>query len=194
MNDLRCVDHYSTLSEAKLECSCEWVDIGALDWTARIIGMINVIVNPRDEMLRKLPVEHQFIYLFMDLFTMALPLHQPYNYSIELVTGESAPWGPIYSLWETELQVLREYLDKMARKGKDCTSKSHSGALILFLPNRNRGLRLCVDYQGFKNVGVKDTYTIPLMSELRDRVQGATIFMKLDLWEGYHLIRMKGGD
>jgi len=32
------------------------------------------------------------------------------------------------------------------------------------------------------------------MSELRDRVAGATIFMKLDLKDGYHLIRIKKGD
>ena len=32
------------------------------------------------------------------------------------------------------------------------------------------------------------------MSELRDRVAGATIFTKLNLKDGYHLIRIKKGD
>jgi len=32
------------------------------------------------------------------------------------------------------------------------------------------------------------------MSELRDRVAGATIFTKLDLKDGYHRIRIKKGD
>src|SRR5258708_26233804 len=32
------------------------------------------------------------------------------------------------------------------------------------------------------------------MTELRDRVEGATIFTKLDLKDGYHLLRIKEGD
>jgi len=32
------------------------------------------------------------------------------------------------------------------------------------------------------------------MEELRDRVRTAKIFTKLDLKDGYHLIRIKGGD
>ena len=35
---------------------------------------------------------------------------------------------------------------------------------------------------------------MPLMNELRDRVKDATIFTKLDLKNGYHLIRIKKGD
>ena len=37
-------------------------------------------------------------------------------------------------------------------------------------------------------------YTLPLMTELRDQVAGATIFSKLDLKDGYHLLRIKEGD
>jgi len=32
------------------------------------------------------------------------------------------------------------------------------------------------------------------MSELRDRVAGVTIFRKLDIKDGYYLIRIKKGD
>jgi len=32
------------------------------------------------------------------------------------------------------------------------------------------------------------------MDELRDRVAGAKVFTKLDLKDGYHLIRMRKGD
>ena len=32
------------------------------------------------------------------------------------------------------------------------------------------------------------------MTELRDRVVGANIFIKLDLKDGYHLLRLKEGD
>jgi len=37
-------------------------------------------------------------------------------------------------------------------------------------------------------------YPLPLMNELRDQVQGAKIFTKIDLKWGYNLIRIKEGD
>jgi hypothetical protein len=37
-------------------------------------------------------------------------------------------------------------------------------------------------------------YPLPLMNELRDRIQGAKIFTKMDLKNGYNLIRIKKGD
>jgi len=41
---------------------------------------------------------------------------------------------------------------------------------------------------------ILNKYPLPRMPELRERVAGATIFTKLDLKDGYHLIRIKKGD
>jgi hypothetical protein len=41
---------------------------------------------------------------------------------------------------------------------------------------------------------VKDKYALPLASELRDRLQGAKIFTKLDLKGAFNLIRIKAGE
>jgi len=51
-----------------------------------------------------------------------------------------------------------------------------------------------VDHQQLNQLTILDKYPLPLMSELRDRVAGATIFTKLDLKDGYHLNRIKKGD
>ena len=64
----------------------------------------------------------------------------------------------------------------------------------MFVPKPDGRLRLCVDYRQLNKLVILDKYLLPLMSELRDRVAGATIFMKLDLKDGYHLIRIKKGD
>ena len=83
----------------------------------------------------------------------------------------------------------------MLRTGKIRPSKSPAGAPILFVPKpHGRGLRLCVDYRGLNKVTMMNRYPLPLMNELRDRVQGAKIFMKIDLKWGYNLIRIKEGD
>ena len=41
---------------------------------------------------------------------------------------------------------------------------------------------------------LKNKYPLPLMSELRSRLGKATIFTKLDLKNGYYLIRMAEGE
>ena len=64
----------------------------------------------------------------------------------------------------------------------------------MFLPIPDRRLRLCGDYRQLYKVTILDKYPLPLISELRDRVAGAKIFTKLDLKDGYHLIRIKKGD
>jgi len=42
-----------------------------------------------------------------------LPEHQPYDCKINPKEEETAPWGLIYPLSETELQTLREWLKEM---------------------------------------------------------------------------------
>jgi hypothetical protein len=123
-----------------------------------------------------------------------LPDHTEYDDQIELVEGAVPPFGPIYLLSEKELEVLREYLRKELAAGKVRRSKSPAGAPIIFVPKPDGSMRLCVDYRGVNKVTVKDRTPLPLMSELRERLGRAKIFTKLDLKNGYNLIRIAEGD
>jgi len=83
----------------------------------------------------------------------------------------------------------------MEKSGKIRRSTSPAGSPILFVPkNSGRGLRLCVDYQGLNAITIPNRYPLPLMQELQDRVQGAKWFTKLDLKNGFNLIRIREGD
>ena len=153
---------------------------------------VSSVVNLKD----RLPAQyHQYLKLFEPATAQALPKHRSFDHAIDLEPGAQPPWGPVYALSEVELQALREYLDEMLRTGKIRPSKSPAGAPILFVPKAHgRGLRLCVDYRGLNKVTIKNRYPLPLMGELRDRVQGSRIFSKIDLKSGYNLIRIKEGD
>ena len=105
------------------------------------------------------------------------------------------PWGPIYPLSEEELRTLREGLKEMEGTGKIKRSTSPAGSPILFVPKpHGRGLHLCVDYRALNKITIPNQYPLPLMQELQNRVQGAQWFTKLDLKNGFHLIRIKEGD
>jgi hypothetical protein len=124
-----------------------------------------------------------------------LPNHKPYDHAIDLKDGEQPPWGPMYPLNKTELKALQDYLKEMLELGKIRPSKSPATAPIIFVPKAHgRGLRLCVDYRGLNKVTIANRYPLPIMSELQDRVRGAKIFTKINLKNGYNLIRIKPGD
>ena len=51
-----------------------------------------------------------------------------------------------------------------------------------------------MDYRQLNKLTILNKYPLPLMTELRERQAGATVFTKVDLKDGYHLIRIKKGD
>ena len=122
-----------------------------------------------------------------------LPPHSRFAHAIELEGGEP-PYGPLYNLSVNELASLRVYLDDALKTGKIRPSTSPAGAPILFVPKKDGGLRLCVDYRGLNKVTKKNRYPLPLISETLDRLVGAKAFTKLDLKDAYHRIRIKAGD
>jgi len=175
------------------EFSLTWDETVAIDPTARILGHVAAV---SDNPLDKVPGEfRQFLGIMGKEVADALPEHRTYNCKIDLKDGMTAPWGPIYPLSEIELQTLREWLKEMEKSGKIRRSTSPAGSPILFIPKPSgRGLRLCVDYRGLNAITIPNRYLLPLMQELQDRVQGAKWFTKLDLKNGFNLIRIREGD
>jgi len=100
---------------------------------------------------------------------------------------------PIYPLSKKELDALWDYIWEMEDHGKIRRSSSPIDAPVLVVPGPDGRLRLCVDYRGLKKVTIKNRYPLPLMGELRCRLGKATIFTKLDLKNGYYLIRIAEG-
>ena len=90
--------------------------------------------------------------------------------------------------------MLQEYIDLNLKLGRIRPSKSPAGAPILFVPKKDGGLRLCVDYRGLNRVSVKNRYPLPLISKILDRLSGTTYFSKIDVQDAYYRIRIKEGD
>jgi len=175
----------------KQDFSLTWDEKVSTDPTAQLLGYASAVGEGTE-----VPAEFsQYLGIMGKAAADALPEHRPYDCKIELQEGSTAPWGPIYPLSENELQTLREWLAEMERTGKIRRSTSPAGSPILFVPKpHGRGLRLCVDYRALNKITIPNRYPLPLMQELQDRVQGAQWFTKMDLKNGFHLIRMKEGD
>ena len=178
--------------------SLEWDSSIINNPNAGILGM--VAAAPSDDDLKaainKVPEAYsEFIPIMTAEMAAVLPENSVYDHAIELKEGQTPPWGPIYPLNETELEKLRKWLKKMTDMGAVRESKSSCSSPMLFVPKgHGRGLRLCIDYRGINKIMVPNRYPLPNMDELKERVRGAKWFNKIDLRNGYHLIRIKEGD
>ena len=87
---------------------------------------------------------------YLDVFSPnnanKLAPHRNVDLAIDLLLGKEPPYGPIYPLSQTELAALRDFLEEYLKKGFIRELKSLAGAPILFVPKKDSGLRLCVDY------------------------------------------------
>jgi hypothetical protein len=151
--------------------------------------------NPPSAKVEELPPElHNYLDVFSAESSKTIPSHSSWDHAMELNPTETPLFGPIYPLSQSELQELRNYIDKNLTCGRIRPLKSPAGAPILFIPKKDGTLRLCVDYWGLNKATVKNQYPLPLISEILDRVSGAKYFSKIDVQDAYYRIRIKEGD
>ncbi|TYK02180.1 ty3-gypsy retrotransposon protein [Cucumis melo var. makuwa] len=117
-----------------------------------------------------------------------LPPQREIEFAIELEPGTVPISRAPYRMAPAELKVqLQELLDK----GFIRPSVSPWGAPVLFVKKKDGSMRLCIDYRELNKVTVKNKYPLPRINDLFDQLQEATVFSKIDLWSGYHQLRIK---
>ncbi|UTT90817.1 hypothetical protein NDA17_004213 [Ustilago hordei] len=123
-----------------------------------------------------------------------LPHHTEHDLHLELIEGGKPPQGPLYLKGPKEMSELRRYLDENLEKGFIRPSKSPARSPVLFIPKKDGGLRLCVDYRGLNEITVKNRAPLPLIEEQLFLLRKARIYTKLDLRAAYNLIQIAKGD
>ncbi|GKE26974.1 putative reverse transcriptase domain-containing protein, partial [Tanacetum coccineum] len=93
------------------------------------------------------------------------------EFRIDLVPGATPVVKSLYRLAPTEMQDVC-----VASRVKD-------GAL-----------RMCIDYRELNKLTIKNCYPLPRIDDLFDQLQGARYFSKIDLWSGYHQLRVHEDD
>ena len=144
------------------------------------------------------PAAQKLIAEFSDVFPANLPKGLPpsrgMEHSIELEPGSQPPSKATYKMSLHELEELRKQLAEHGDQEFVRASQSPFGAPVLFVKKKDGTMRLCVDYRALNKITIKNRYPLPRIDELLDRVQGSSVFSKIDLRSGYHQIRIKEED
>jgi hypothetical protein len=70
------------------------------------------------------------------------------------------------------------------------SSSSFFASPVLFVAKPNGSLRFCVDYRKLNSLTKKDQHLLPLIDETLARIANAKIFIKLDIRQAFHRIRI----
>jgi hypothetical protein len=137
---------------------------------------------------------HDFTDVFDKAKANILAPHQPYDLKINLEEDSTPPLRHMYSLSQTELIALWEFIDEHLATGFIWPSRFLYGAPVLFAKKKDGGLWLWIDFHGLNKITKKDHYPLPLIMDLLDSSGKAWIYTKIDLQHAYHLVCIAEGD
>ncbi|MGL6131243.1 MAG: reverse transcriptase family protein, partial [Fusobacteriaceae bacterium] len=96
---------------------------------------------------------------------------------------------PVHYEAEIDKEIKSNYKLGIIRQ-----SKSSWCSRIVPVKKKDGTLRLCIDYRGLNQVTKKDTYPLPRIAEILDKLSSARIFTTLDATKGYYQIELEEAD
>jgi hypothetical protein len=130
---------------------------------------------------------------FPDVFQVDLPGMSPeraIEFKVELQPGTASIAKASYMMSVVELKELKIQLQGLLDKGYIHPSISPWGCSALF-EEKDKELRLCVDYDPLNVVTIKNKYPLPRIDIMFDQLARAQVFSKIDLRSGYHQIKIR---
>ncbi|XP_071924797.1 uncharacterized protein [Coffea arabica] len=152
-------------------------------------GYLAFLINTPGEKtkLEDMPVISEYPDVFPEELE-SLPPEREIEFKVDLVPGTTPISKTPYRMAPAELKELKVQLQDLLERGFIHESESPWGAPVLFVKKKDGSLRLCIDYRGLNAVTIKNKYPLPHIDELFDQLQGAVVFSKLDLRQGFVVV------
>ena len=93
-----------------------------------------------------------------------------------------------------EVDACREFIEENLKMGRIRPLKSPQASPFFFVKKKDRKLCLVQDYRYLNEHTVKNTYPLPLITDLIDNLCCFSHFTKFDIRWGYNNIHIKDGD
>src|SRR5258707_2649389 len=116
------------------------------------------------------------------------------DHTIDLSPGTDLPHSQTFPLSPGEQKELDDFLQENLANGRIHPSKSPMGAPVFFVKKKDGSLRLIQDYRKLNKITVKNSYPLPLVSDVLTHLHGAEFFTVLDLCWGFNNVQIKEGN
>nr|GFB34018.1 retrotransposon protein, putative, Ty3-gypsy subclass [Tanacetum cinerariifolium] len=143
--------------------------------------------------LEDIPVVREFPDVFPKDLSGLPPSHE-IEFRIDIIHGAMPVAKSPYRLEPTKMQELANQLKELPDKGFIRPSSSPWGAPVLFVKKKDGSFCMCIDYRELNKLTIKNRYPLPRIDDLFDQLQGSRYFSKIDLWSGYHQLRVREED
>ena len=137
---------------------------------------------------------HKWKKVFGKVESERMPTRKPWDHAIDLREDFVPKKGRIYPLSRTEKEEVQAFVESQLKKGYIRPSKSPQTSPVLFVPKKDGKRRMVQDYRYVNKGTIKNSYPLPLISELIDSMGTKKVFTKMDLRWGYNNVQIKEGD
>ena len=117
--------------------------------------------------------------------------HEDEDHVIDLILGAESSYESLYIFFETELDVLKNYLLKNLILSRIRKFTSRASASMFFAFKKNDNFRLYINYKGLNALIIKNKYLFSLIDETLNRFISVAYFIKLDFKNAYHRIKIR---
>ena len=137
---------------------------------------------------------HRWLKVFGKQKLERMPVHKTWDYVIDLQEEFVPRKGRIYPLSRIEREEVQAFVDSQLKKGYIRLSKSPQTLPVMFVPKKDGKRKMVQDYRYVNKFTIKNSYPLPLISDLVDNMSTKRVFTKMDLRWGYNNVRIKEGD
>nr|GEW38176.1 putative reverse transcriptase domain-containing protein [Tanacetum cinerariifolium] len=161
-----------------------------MDWLTKYHGVIIY-----DEKIVRVPFEREidFLEVFPEDLLGSPPARQV-EFQIDLVPHAAPVARAPYRLAPSEMKELVEQLQELSNKGFIRPISLPWGAPVLFIKKKDGSFRMCINYRELNKLTVKNRYPLLKIDDLFDKLQGLSVYSKIDLRSGYHQLRVREED
>jgi len=119
-----------------------------------------------------------------------------WDHAIELTPDAQNFSTKVYPMSPVEQRELDKFLEENLHTGHICSLKSSMASPVFFIKNKDGKLRFVQDYRKLNSMMVKNTYPLPLIPDIINKIVDAKAkyFTKLDVCQGYNNVQIKEGD
>ena len=174
---------YVSMSDFSTNADEEDIE-GVTDWFIDTKYEMNPVEVLNSDQMKKFNELKKFAVTCMakDLEDLGCCTIDPFKVKL---TNPKPIYIPAYRKSYAERDTIKNEIDKMFKAGIIRKSNSPWNSPIILIPKPDGSVRLCVDYRSLNKVTVTDTFPLPLIRDILDRLRGAEWYSMIDLRAGF---------